>query len=333
MKKKRLLLLLLFFGCLHGFAQTDTSACLIVVLGSSTAEGAGPSASDSAWVNRYRTALGQKNTRFAVINLAKGGYTTYHILPTGTRVPAGIDVSVDTARNLTKALSLKPDVLIVNMPSNDAANHFSAAQQLTNFSKIAEIAEKAGVKVWICTTQPRNFSDPVQVRIQREVADSIFAIYGDRAIDFWNGLADTSGHIRKEYDSGDGIHLNNAGHRILFERVQEKMFPPLPYYEIPANPDTFSAENVVARMIDGLGFRFYWATDGLRPEDLAFRPSPEARTSEETIDHILGLSRVILNAVEQKPNVQTAGDLLPAIVGQPLQQQGQCLYGKSPAVN
>ncbi|MEZ4772914.1 MAG: hypothetical protein R3D00_07015 [Bacteroidia bacterium] len=79
----------------------------------------------------------------------------------------------------------------------------------------------------------------------------------------------------------------------------------LPYYEIPAYPDSFSAENVVARMIDGLGFRYYWATEGLRAEDLAFRPSPEARTSEETIDHIMGLSAVILNGIKQQPNVRS----------------------------
>lgn len=87
--------------------------------------------------------------------------------------------------------------------------------------------------------------------------------------------------------------------------------PVLPYAEIPAYPDSFSAENVVARMIDGLGFRFYWATEGLRTEDLAFRPSPEARTSEETIDHILGLSYLIVNAVEQKPNVRSGEETSP----------------------
>ena len=77
----------------------------------------------------------------------------------------------------------------------------------------------------------------------------------------------------------------------------------LPYYEIPTYPDSFSAELVVARMIDGLGFRFYWATEGLRPEDLAFRPSPEARSTEETIGHILELCNFIMTTVQQAPNL------------------------------
>lgn len=85
----------------------------------------------------------------------------------------------------------------------------------------------------------------------------------------------------------------------------------LPYREIPAYPDSFTAEAVVARMIDGLGFRFYWATEGLRPEDLSFRPSPEARTSEETIDHILGLSNILVNALKKQANVRSGEETSP----------------------
>ena len=85
----------------------------------------------------------------------------------------------------------------------------------------------------------------------------------------------------------------------------------LPYYEIPAYPDSFTAETVVARMIDGVGFRYYWATEGLRPEDLAFRPTPEARSSEETLDHILGLSTIIVNAIIQKTNVRSGEETSP----------------------
>jgi hypothetical protein len=77
----------------------------------------------------------------------------------------------------------------------------------------------------------------------------------------------------------------------------------LPYREIPAYPYSYTAETVAARMVDGLGFRYFWATEGLRPEDLAYRPGAGARTSEETLDHILGLSTMILNAVKQQPNL------------------------------
>lgn len=70
----------------------------------------------------------------------------------------------------------------------------------------------------------------------------------------------------------------------------------VPYYNIPEASETYTAGSVVSRMIDGLGFRYRWATEGLRAEDLSFQPNKEARTTEQTIDHILGLSQVILNS-------------------------------------
>ena len=76
----------------------------------------------------------------------------------------------------------------------------------------------------------------------------------------------------------------------------------LPYYEIPESPAKFTAETTAARMIDGLGFRYYWATEGLTEEDLKYRPSDMARSSGETINHILGLTNMILNATKKVAN-------------------------------
>lgn len=80
----------------------------------------------------------------------------------------------------------------------------------------------------------------------------------------------------------------------------------LPYREIPAYPESFDATNVAARMIDGLGFRYYWATESLRKEDLSYRPDETARTSQETLEHIYGLSKMIHNAVMQQPNIRSS---------------------------
>jgi hypothetical protein len=75
------------------------------------------------------------------------------------------------------------------------------------------------------------------------------------------------------------------------------------FYQIPDYPSTYTATTVVARMVDGLGFRYYWATDGLRTEDLDFSPSEEARTSRETLDHIYSLIKNLNNAVHQVPTI------------------------------
>ena len=72
----------------------------------------------------------------------------------------------------------------------------------------------------------------------------------------------------------------------------------LPYYEIPEPAKEFTAGTVASRMVDGLGFRYYWATEGLTKENLKFKPSKEARSMLETLDHILILSIMTLSTVE-----------------------------------
>ena len=73
----------------------------------------------------------------------------------------------------------------------------------------------------------------------------------------------------------------------------------LPYYELPPTPKTYTGETVAARMIDGLGFRYYWATEGLKEQDLSFKPSEDARTSRQTIDHIYGLVGTIVKSLQE----------------------------------
>jgi uncharacterized damage-inducible protein DinB len=76
----------------------------------------------------------------------------------------------------------------------------------------------------------------------------------------------------------------------------------LPYKQIPDYPDVFNADNVAARVVDGLGFRYYWATEGLTEGDLSYQPSEDVRTIRQTLEHIYGLSRTIVNAPQSKVN-------------------------------
>lgn len=76
----------------------------------------------------------------------------------------------------------------------------------------------------------------------------------------------------------------------------------LPYYEIKEHDIAYTAGSASARMVDGLGFRYYWATEGLREEDLSYKASESGRTSAETIDHIYGLTMFILGAVNIEAN-------------------------------
>lgn len=76
----------------------------------------------------------------------------------------------------------------------------------------------------------------------------------------------------------------------------------LPYYEVPEYYETYTAGTVAARMVDGLGFRYRWATEDLREVDLNYKPTDSSRTTLQTIDHILGLSRIIVNATLKVPS-------------------------------
>lgn len=78
----------------------------------------------------------------------------------------------------------------------------------------------------------------------------------------------------------------------------------LPYQQIPVVPSHYAAATVVARFIDGLGYRYYWATEKLTEQDLAYRPSEKGMSMLDTVKHIYDLSATFLNVVQQIPNIR-----------------------------
>jgi hypothetical protein len=83
----------------------------------------------------------------------------------------------------------------------------------------------------------------------------------------------------------------------------------LPYDEIPDTPDSYTACHVMARMIDGLGYRYYWGTEGLTTNDLSYSPGNEGRPAREVLDHIRALSETMLHAVTHQVNMRPAQEL------------------------
>lgn len=76
----------------------------------------------------------------------------------------------------------------------------------------------------------------------------------------------------------------------------------LPYYELPEASKEYTAGTVAARQVDALGFRFYWASEGLTEKDLVYKPNDSVRTSFETIKHIYDLSLIVLNSTLKTSN-------------------------------
>ena len=79
---------------------------------------------------------------------------------------------------------------------------------------------------------------------------------------------------------------------------------PLPFVEIPDAPESAACGNILSRFIDALGYRYYWATEGLRKEDLKYKPGEDSRTIGETLEHLHGLSNAISNAFQKKANIR-----------------------------
>ncbi len=73
----------------------------------------------------------------------------------------------------------------------------------------------------------------------------------------------------------------------------------LPYDKIPDAPELYTPGTVVARMIDGLAFRYRWATENLTEENLDYKPGNDGRSIRELIDHLYGLSQVISNSAKK----------------------------------
>ncbi|MDG1275775.1 MAG: hypothetical protein P8O16_00740 [Algoriphagus sp.] len=80
----------------------------------------------------------------------------------------------------------------------------------------------------------------------------------------------------------------------------------IPYAQILEKTGDYTSGNILSRMIDGLGFRYYWATEGLTQADLDYIPTSESRNTMETIEHLFGLSETLLNGARSMPNIQPA---------------------------
>ncbi|NIA15441.1 MAG: hypothetical protein GWP08_15355 [Nitrospiraceae bacterium] len=62
------------------------------------------------------------------------------------------------------------------------------------------------------------------------------------------------------------------------------------FRSIKTYPDRKDANGVVMRLLDGLGYRFYWATEGLSDVDVSFSPRKHSQSIGELMTHIWGLA-------------------------------------------
>ena len=83
--------------------------------------------------------------------------------------------------------------------------------------------------------------------------------------------------------------------------TQEKNY----FYQIKEFEENYSQNAILSRFLHSVGFRYFWATEGLNDRDLKYKPSDSGINSRETLEHIYGLSIMINNGLSNKPIVRS----------------------------
>ena len=147
-------------------------------------------------------------------------------MPSSYTPPAGRDYPIN-GDNITYALPpyFNTNVVIVNYPTN-GYDTYTISEIMQCLQMMKDSANTLGKACYITTSQPRQdgFFPDMEARTKLKViADSIMNRFGNYAIDFFTPLADPATFmIKPEYSYGDGVHVNDAGHKVLFKQVRNK---------------------------------------------------------------------------------------------------------------
>jgi hypothetical protein len=121
--------------------------------------------------------------------------------------------------NVTSALALNPDVVLVNFPTNDIVDGYATSEYLSNLHTIYDSVIAAGKICYVTTTQPLD-NEPVDtLEILRADRDSILNEFGAYSIDFYDPLVASDSLTINPLYYLDGTHVNSAGHRVLAQTV------------------------------------------------------------------------------------------------------------------
>ncbi len=223
----------LFFAILLTNCGLNISAqsVTLAVIGSSTSACLGPTdPGNNCYINRLWHYYDTNANFDTIINnqFAVPGYSCYQGMPSSYVSPySNMALHPDPTHNITLALNLvpKPAAVLVNYPTN-GYDTLPIANIMYCLRTIRDSSIAKGVPCFVTTSQPRNdanFNNSIVKRRLADIKDSVLLEFGFYAIDFYTGLFNPlDSTIATAYANGDGIHLNDAGHAILFQRVQAK---------------------------------------------------------------------------------------------------------------
>ncbi len=85
--------------------------------------------------------------------------------------------------------------------------------------------------------------------------------------------------------------------------------------DIPDPPAAVCGTTVLMRLVDGLAFRYRWATEGLTDADIEFRPVADAMSLRELLDHLHRLASWVEGTVQRTLD----GDAPSTLAREPLE--------------
>jgi lysophospholipase L1-like esterase len=217
------IIICLFFSFLN--TNTFSQSKKVAVIGSSSAYGYFPGTSiprDSGWVAKVAQYYKSQGILDTLYNLGTPGIDCYITMPTGYVPPPG-RYAPDPHFNITKAASYQPDVIIINLPSNNYTA-LSMEEILFCLQTMFDYATGLGITTFITTTQPRDDYYNLVDRLKlKAIKDSTIQRFGVYALDFWTPIVDEATlFIRTIFTLGDLVHLNPSGHTQLANVVIQK---------------------------------------------------------------------------------------------------------------
>jgi hypothetical protein len=82
-----------------------------------------------------------------------------------------------------------------------------------------------------------------------------------------------------------------------------------PFYRLDSYPPQVDGTSVMTRILDALGFRFRWATEGLTEQDYAFQAGQGSQSIAQLVEHIWSLINWVTETVSgqsaQRPATPT----------------------------
>jgi lysophospholipase L1-like esterase len=180
------------------FTLNHSRPARFILIGSSTAEGYNATRYDRAYVSVL-----QSNFTEEVCNDS-----------------ASYNTTSNSASVLPEILAHEPEMAIVVVGGNDLRFGYPASQWQSNYSNLVAQLRANGVRVKYCLPTPQS----VNVSALRAWIANSYPV--NDQIDLWTPMVQPGGTtLNPAYDSGDGLHPNDAGHLLIGQIIISNLPP------------------------------------------------------------------------------------------------------------